>query len=572
MISDTRYADYDYDGLNRLTQRTFTTTRNLINNYSYYDSVLGTVDGVTYQTTKLHTEIVDNTAYRYTYDVSGNITKIEKGERVGTTNTASNFTDYFSYEYDALGQLTRVNSVPEGTTTVYYYDPWGNVYLKYCFPYTEPSDTLMNPYYVTSYGYGTDSDAGWSRILSTVTYRTYDGTVEEAATVDYDAVGNPLSYLGATLTWQNGRQLASYNKGNTSISYTYDSEGLRTSKTVNGAKSEYLYLNGLLSEEIRDGHRIHYSYDSYGRLAAIQYYFEDNQTFALYYVTTNAQGDVLGLYTGAGVQVSSYEYDAWGNVISMTDSTSFGIATINPIRYRGYYFDEETGWYYLQSRYYDPEIGRFINADEYISTGRGVLGCNVYAYCNNCPIMFSDSSGQLLDIAAAFGAAIFGGAAVALTIVFAGIVIYALTEGTSALQLDLDSNISLLPPKAPSEEEKPKFVPIPLPLPDTDSPTSDDAILYYDVELSGRGNGIRIDRRRGGYTFAQAVLRARRGYDLWTETEDDALDLAIAVSGGYEGPEGGMDSGEALHFHLKNRQKEVHCFFGCIYVDFATYC
>ena len=270
LFASARYADYDYDGLNRLTQRTFTTTRNLINNYSYYDSVLGTVDGVTYQTTKLHTEIVDNTAYRYTYDLSGNIIKIEKGTRVGTTNTADNFTDYFSYEYDALGQLTRVNSVPEGTTTVYYYDPWGNVYLKYCFPYTEPSDTLMNPYSVTSYGYGTDSDAGWSRILSTVTYRTYDGTVEETATVDYDAVGNPLSYLGATLTWQNGRQLATYTKGDTSVSYTYDSDGLRTGKTVNGAKSEYLYLNGLLSEEIRDGHRIHYSYDSYGHLAAIQ--------------------------------------------------------------------------------------------------------------------------------------------------------------------------------------------------------------------------------------------------------------------------------------------------------------
>ena len=170
---------------------------------------------------------------------------------------------------------------------------------------------------------------------------------------------------------------------------------LRTGKTVNGAKSEYLYLNGLLSEEIRDGHRIHYSYDSYGHLAAIQYYFEDNQTFALYYVTTNAQGDVLGLYTGAGVQVASYEYDAWGNVISMTDTTSFGIATINPIRYRGYYFDEDTGWYYLQSRYYDPEIGRFINADKYVSTGHSTNGFNMYSYCYNNSVIFEDCSGEI---------------------------------------------------------------------------------------------------------------------------------------------------------------------------------
>ena len=142
-------------------------------------------------------------------------------------------------------------------------------------------------------------------------------------------------------------------------------------------------------------------YDSYEKLAAFQVNFSDGSSLRTI-ATTNKEGDVLGLYSLAGEQLVSYEYDSWGNFISFTDNSGVGIGTLNPIRYRGYYFDEETGLYYLQSRYYDPQTGRFLNADGYVSTGQGLLGNNMFIYCGNNPIMYADPSGESSAIAYAF--------------------------------------------------------------------------------------------------------------------------------------------------------------------------
>ena len=135
-----------------------------------------------------------------------------------------------------------------------------------------------------------------------------------------------------------------------------------------------------------------------------------------YYYETNQQGDVTGLYkitynatTKAltATRVASYEYDAWGNVTYSTGT----MANINPLKYRGYYHDAETGFYYLQSRYYDPAIGRFVNADGYASTGEGFLGYNMFAYCNNDPVNATDSTGEMRVFGAGggFGYAAGGG-------------------------------------------------------------------------------------------------------------------------------------------------------------------
>ena len=109
-----------------------------------------------------------------------------------------------------------------------------------------------------------------------------------------------------------------------------------------------------------------------------------------YYYVLNLQGDVVKLVTESGAVVASYEYDAWGNILSQSGS----MADVNPLRYRGYYYDVETGFYYLQSRYYDPANRRFINADVYASTGQGFVGTNMFAYCNNNPVSFIDYSGN----------------------------------------------------------------------------------------------------------------------------------------------------------------------------------
>lgn len=112
-------------------------------------------------------------------------------------------------------------------------------------------------------------------------------------------------------------------------------------------------------------------------------------SFTTYYYVLNLQGDVVKLVTASGTEAASYAYDAWGNLLSATG----GMAYTNPLRYRGYYHDAETRFYYLQSRYYDPVYHRFINADVYASTGQGFVGTNMFAYCKNDPVTGTDPSG-----------------------------------------------------------------------------------------------------------------------------------------------------------------------------------
>ena len=118
----------------------------------------------------------------------------------------------------------------------------------------------------------------------------------------------------------------------------------------------------------------------------------DGATWTDYYFIRNLQGDVLQVFRESDIViVAEYSYDSWGNILSATGEK----AEENPFRYRGYYYDSETGFYYLNSRYYDSEIGRFINADELVSTGQGVLGYNMFSYCINNPINYIDPSGKV---------------------------------------------------------------------------------------------------------------------------------------------------------------------------------
>ena len=166
-------------------------------------------------------------------------------------------------------------------------------------------------------------------------------------------------------------------------------------------------------EKIGENKILYYFYDSYGKLADI-YYTYQNGTYvssARYHVATNAQGDVIALYNSNGVKVGAYDYDAWGNqrVFVVTQDSSGAnvhtqinpetqylthIVNLNPIRYRGYYFDRDLGLYYLQSRYYDSDVGRFINTDNITDSGAGILGYNTFMYCGNNPINAADPTGH----------------------------------------------------------------------------------------------------------------------------------------------------------------------------------
>jgi len=165
---------------------------------------------------------------------------------------------------------------------------------------------------------------------------------------------------------------------------------------------EYLTLSGKVAREtIKTDNSLtavlDFVYDDAGRPFALPFalkYSTDGTSFKTYYYVLNLQGDVVKLiHYIPGFEyesVATYEYDAWGNILS----SSGRLAEINPLRYRGYYYDSETGFYYLQSRYYDPVNRRFINADSYASTGQGFIGTNMFAYCNNSPILFVDHDGN----------------------------------------------------------------------------------------------------------------------------------------------------------------------------------
>jgi len=302
-----------------------------------------------YRTTTLGTEIIGNIAYRYTQDDVGNITDIEQGVRTGDA-TAGSFVAKLKYIYDDLGQLTRENNVYKNKTIVYNYDSGGNITSKVEYAYT--TGTLGTPTATINYGY---TDTNWKDKLT-----SYNGS-----TITYDDIGNPISYRGYTLGWQ-GRQLSTLSgNGVTSATYKYDASGLRSQKTVNGVTTKYEYVGDKLLYEKRGSMDIYYKYNSMGNLSGITYYI--GTTAYTYYVVCNSRGDVEAIYNGAGTLVAQYRYDTWGNILSITDANGAAITdqnnvgNVNPIRFRGYYFDTEIGMYYLQSRYYDPTTCRMIS-------------------------------------------------------------------------------------------------------------------------------------------------------------------------------------------------------------------
>ena len=212
--------------------------------------------------------------------------------------------------------------------------------------------------------------------------------------ITYDGSGNPLSYYNGsryTFTWEEDRRLTSAVKNGSNYTYTYDSTGLRTSKTVDGVTHNYLYASGKLLRESYGNTVLDFFYDSNGFPYALNYTVDGATT--TYYYITNLQGDVMYLVTTDGHYAASYEYNPYGEVLGAAGT----MGQINPLRYRGYYYDSELSLYYLQSRYYDPTIGRFINADSYVSTGQGFLGNNMFAYCLNNPVNYVDHNGKNAD-------------------------------------------------------------------------------------------------------------------------------------------------------------------------------
>ena len=220
-------------------------------------------------------------------------------------------------------------------------------------------------------------------------------------TITYDAQGNPTSYLGHTLTWEKGRLLKSFD-GNT---YTYNANGIRTSKCVNGIVHHFSLDGSQILLEQWDNNKLVPLYNDAEEICGIIY----NST--PYYFIKNLQGDIIAIVDNDAQTVVRYSYDAWGVPEIKFDSSACQIATINPFRYRGYYYDVETHLYYLNKRYYSAELGRWIAPDaaEIVQFNtNSLLNNNLYTSCWNNPTNMADDDGCLpWFVAAAISGAIF---------------------------------------------------------------------------------------------------------------------------------------------------------------------
>ena len=230
--------------------------------------------------------------------------------------------------------------------------------------------------------------------LETIPYSYGDSNWKDKLTayngqgITYDAIGNPLNDGTWTYNWQAGRQLAQMSKSGTTVQYQYDANGLRVGKTVNGTETTYT-LHGKLLMHLKQGaNEMHFYYDAQSRPAMA------NFNGAYYMYLHNLQGDVVGLVDNSNNLVVEYKYDAWGRpTLKRSLTTAYDtLATLNPFRYRGYVYDEETGLYYLRSRYYSSIWNRFINGD-FILDSTSIASKNIFIYCANSPIFFVDPYG-----------------------------------------------------------------------------------------------------------------------------------------------------------------------------------
>ena len=359
-------TQYAYDALGRRTTETilYYNANVYTNSYTYQDGA-----GSDTTSTQVATYSTLNGTYGYTYDGNGNITQIVFSPAGGGASQTTR------YAYDEMNRLTREDNPFTDKTYRYRYDKTGNILKSETYAYT--TGTLpASPTSSVTYTY----DAAWKDKL----------TKYGSQNITYDAIGNPTAIGVNTLQW-TGRMLDSYTSVNNLCEYTYDVNGQRYRKTVDGDTTEFYYADGQLAAQTWDNCRLTFLYDENGSPCNI--YYHNGTTGCYYTYVKNLQGDIVAIANSAGTIVATYTYDAWGRLRAPSDTDSLHIGEINPLRYRGYYFDEESGFYYLNSRYYNPVWGRFINADSIVTDVHGIVGFNFFAYCGNNPVNRFDPFG-----------------------------------------------------------------------------------------------------------------------------------------------------------------------------------
>lgn len=374
---------YSSDSFSQMETISYYIQSNAINkNYTYETSVL---DGTTYYTGRVKS--LEYTSgnnqlmkFVYTYDKNNNIISV-----IGYEN--NNIIYQENNTYDIFNQLNFQNviSYDKNYFYEYNYNSRGNI-------------TLIDAY---------DCNNSVSLYSYLFTYRT-TGNIDKLVKVEslndnkvynieYSENGEPSLYFGWTISYDM-KNITTLLNSDYEINYTYNANGIRTSKVVtknNDTISTSYFLDGTnIIKEVRSGTQndtLQYFYDSNDEIIG----FTFNNIKYMY--LKNHQKDIIGIVDSNNNIVVKYYYNGYGNVINKVDTSGINLSEANPFRYRSYYQDNETGWYYLNSRYYDANALRFITIDDvdYLGSSGSVLSYNLYSYCENNPIIRVDSNGSI---------------------------------------------------------------------------------------------------------------------------------------------------------------------------------
>ena len=359
----------EYDALSRRTKEIVTLSGGSKRENRY---IFGTINHLTDTDSLLESMSNGTDSWNYTYDNAGNITAITSGGK------------RISYQYDKLNQLIRENNGVLNETILYTYDAGGNITSRKTYDYTE--GTLQTIKKNETFSYRSD---GWKdQLLSWNGYR-----------YTYDAGGNPTLLRGVPLTWGEGRRLKKVSLSWGTVDFAYDSDGKRVRKTSGNTETKYYYNGSTLSGLVRTTTgstgttktTVQFVYDAEGKPFLLRLNGKTD-----YFYLYNGLGDVVGLIDSSNKVVVRYQYNSCGKVTSSEDTSGVSLATLNPFRYRKYVYDPETGLYCLGSRYYDPEVGRFVNADDpgtIFAKPQELYNKNLYAYCDNNPVIREDIQG-----------------------------------------------------------------------------------------------------------------------------------------------------------------------------------
>lgn len=372
---------FKYDKLGRLSN---INTNNISSFYSYLQSGERTTNLISKLQFAVNNKTKENLTY--SYDEKGNIIEIRSNNEL-----------LARYFYDGLSRIIREDNKTLNKTNIFSYDEGGNILERIEFPFSliENLDALLGKVFKYSY-----SSCGWKDQLM-----EFNGSE-----FSYDEIGNPKIFKNFNLSWSHGRQLDNFDN---IASFKYNANGIRISKTANGLITKY-YLNKTNVISQKDASNTFTFY--YGSDGITGFHLKNDVVDEDYFYKKNIQNDIIGIYSTDGTQIAQYTYDACGNqkieylqnmvqnsnniakfvelptAFKFNDTSNINafIAFKNPFRYRSYYYDYETNLYYLNGRYYDPEIGRFINADDITSLETPPIsqnGINLFTYCLNNPVM-----------------------------------------------------------------------------------------------------------------------------------------------------------------------------------------